>query len=80
MLGSTLMGDADRRQRAEARRARATLSRGTLERHERDLDPIHGEDAVSLVTVLTRESWSEAGLEIPTYPRSRAPIRFVPRQ
>jgi len=74
------MSDADRRERAEARRARVTLHRSKLERRERDLNPVWGAEAISLVTQLTRESWSAAGLEFPSYTRAETPVRFVPRQ
>ncbi len=40
---------------------------------------MRGEAAISLVTRLTQESWSLAGLEIPTYSRASIPVRFVPR-
>lgn len=55
------------------------LHRATLERHELDLQPVRGEEAISLVTVLTRESWSAAGLPVPDYSRESIPVRFVPR-
>lgn len=73
------MSETERRKRAEERRQRAVLRRGTLARAELDLTPVRGEEAVSLVTILTRESWSAAGLEVPTYDRAHTPIRFVPR-
>ncbi len=72
------MDDVGRRQRAEARRARAVLYKTSLSPHERDLTPIRGADAVSLVTRLTRESYSLAGLAEPTYTRAEIPCRFVP--
>jgi len=49
-----------------------------LERAEGDLTPMSGPDAVSLVRQLTSESWSLAGLELPSYTRDRIPWRFVP--
>jgi len=49
-----------------------------LQRAEADLTPMSGPDAVSLVRQLTAESWSLAGLELPTYTRDRIPWRFVP--
>jgi len=51
------MEDVGRRQRAEARRARAVLHKTSLSPQERDLTPIRGADAVSLVMQLTRESY-----------------------
>lgn len=73
-----LMSAADRARRAEARRGSATLNRTTLQRTEIDLDPLSGAAAVALVAQLTRESWSESGLPLPTYTRADIPIRFVP--
>jgi len=71
------MSSEDRRARAAARRRSAVLHRTRLEPTERDLDPIAGEAAVSLVAVLTRESWSETGAPVPEYSRAAIPIRFV---
>lgn len=71
--------DAERRARAEARRGRAFVRRGALEAVVDDPAPVRGEAALSLVTVLTREGWSEAGWTIPTYDRAHTPCRFVPR-
>jgi hypothetical protein len=73
------MEDVGRRQRAEARRARAVLHKTHLSPNERDLAPVSGPDAVSLVLHLTRESYSLAGLEEPTYTRDQTPYRFVRR-
>ena len=72
------MSHADRRSRAEARQGRAILRKSRLERAEGDLTPMSGPDAVSLVRQLTSESWSLAGLELPSYTRDRIPWRFVP--
>lgn len=72
------MEDAGRRQRAAARRARAVLHKTRLSPEERDLAPVRGADAVSLVLRLTRESYSLAGLEEPKYTRDRIPCCFVP--
>ena len=72
------MSAADRSSRAEARRGRAILRKSRLQRAEADLTPMGGPDAVSLVRQLTAESWSLAGLELPTYTRDRIPWRFVP--
>jgi len=71
------MEDVGRRQRAEARRARAVLHKTSLSPQERDLTPVRGADAVSLVMQLTRESYSLAGLVEPTYSRNQIPCRFV---
>ena len=73
------MEDVGRRQRAEARRARAVLHKTHLSPNEPDLAPVCGPDAMSLVMHLTRESYSLAGLEEPKYTRDQTPYRFVPR-
>ena len=72
------MQDVGRRRRAEARRARAVLYKTCLSPRERDLAPVRGPDAVSLVLHLTRESYSLAGLAEPSYAREQIPCRFVP--
>jgi hypothetical protein len=72
------MSDADRRLRAQARYSRAILRKGRLQGREDDLSPLSGPDAVALVQQLTAESWSLAGLPVPTYTRDRIPWRFVP--
>ena len=71
-------GNEARRRRAEERRRRAVLHKTRLQRRERDLSPVRGEEALSLVTELTLESWSQAGREIPGYGRAETPYRFVP--
>lgn len=47
---------------------------------ETDLSPVAGAEAISLVTRLTRESWSLTGRPEPEYVRSAIPCRFVPRR
>jgi hypothetical protein len=74
------MSATDRARRAEARRKSAVLHRTRLRRRELELDPVAGAAAVALVAQLTRESWAEAGLPLPTYTRAEVPIRFVPRR
>ena len=69
---------AARRARAEARRKTAILRRTNLKRDEEDLSPVSGAEALSLVTQLTRESWSVSGRSVPTYARDSIPCRFVP--
>lgn len=71
------MADDERRARADARRLRAVLHKGTLQAREHDLDPISGAAALSLVTRLTAESWSLSGLPWPSYSRHEVPHRFV---
>ena len=72
------MADADRRQRAFARRSRAVLHKTRLSAVEHDLSPICGPEAVSLVQQLTDESWALAGRLQPSYTRENIPYRFVP--
>jgi len=66
-----------RAQRALARRQSMTLRRVELD-DTTDPEPIHGADAITLLTRLTRESWHLAGLPWPTYTRAETPYRFVP--
>lgn len=54
------------------------IHKATLGR-EVDLSPISGEEAISLATQLSREAFSLAGREQPTYAREDIPVRFVPR-
>jgi hypothetical protein len=72
----TPMGDAERRDRAAARRARATLYRTSLLSSNEDPQPIFGAEAVALVQRLTEESWSLSGAALPTYTRAQVPWRF----
>jgi hypothetical protein len=72
------MQDTSRQARAEERRKRATLRRTHLSSEEVDPNPIRGDEAISLVTCLTREGWSLAKLEEPTYARHEIPCRCVP--
>lgn len=74
------MSEADRARRAELRRQTAVLRRTRLTAREEDLDPVDGSAALSLVTVLTRESWSATGEPLPQYAREEIPVRFVPRR
>jgi hypothetical protein len=75
------MKDIDRQARAEERRKRATLRLTRLSSEdddEVDPHPIYGDEAVSLLTRLTREGWSLAGRDQPTYARHEIPCRCVP--
>jgi len=47
-----------------------------------DIDPapVRGEEALSLVTQLSREGWALAALDEPVYSRRETRVRFVPRQ
>ena len=67
-----------RRRRADARRITASLYRGRLQKEERDLSPLCGPEALTLVTRLTREGWSLSGRSVATYSRDSLPYRFVP--
>ena len=71
------MNEAERKRRAEKRRQSATLVWSTLKTQDRDPDPIGGAEALSLVWLLTCESWSLARLETPRYDRASIPHRFV---
>jgi len=64
--------------RAKARSERMTLRKARLGEPEADLDPVFGADAISLVSRLTRSSYSLAGHPTPTYTRATIPCRFVP--
>lgn len=72
------MNDEARKQRADERRRRAVLIRTRLGAPEVDADPIDGPEAISLVTQLTRQSWTLSGQPWPTYRRAEIPCRFVP--
>jgi hypothetical protein len=67
----------ERSRRARRRREVAVLRKGRVGDGERDLHPVRGGEAISLLTRLTEESWSLAGLPIPSYRRSEIPCRFV---
>lgn len=71
--------EMERRARAARRASVMSIHKATLG-YEVDLSPIRGENAISLVTQLSREAFSLAGLEQPAYPRARIPVRFVPRR
>ncbi len=55
------------------------LNKARFTHGERDLDPIEGGAAITLVTRLSRESWSLAGFDVLRYARRDTPIRFIPR-
>jgi hypothetical protein len=73
------VGDPQAEHRAAARRARITLRRTSLHARDDGSDVVRGEEALALVTRLTREGWLLAGLPCPDYERSDIPVRFVPR-
>jgi hypothetical protein len=68
----------DAEARAKARSERITLRKTRLGEPEADLEPTFGADALSLVSRLTRSSYSLAGHSLPTYTRATIPCRFVP--
>ena len=72
-----LVSDAERKLRAEERRARIVISRHRLGDPETDLFPIRGAEAISLAARLTREAWSLSGQPFPDYDRANTPYRFV---
>lgn len=67
----------DRKQRAESRKARATITRSTLADADVDRDPVYGLEAMSLAWRLTREAWSLSGQPWPDYDRASTPYRFT---
>jgi len=71
------MSAEDRRARAEARRGRLSLRKASLGDAEHDFSPVRAEEAISLASALTAESWTVAGREIPRYVRADTPYRFV---
>ncbi len=76
------MNDDDagaRRRRAEARRARMTIRRTTID-DDSDPHPVYGAEAISLTTQLSRMAWSLSGRPFPQYTRAEMPVRFVPRK
>lgn len=70
--------DNERRRRAAQRRNRVVMGRCALGDVEPDLSPVEGAEALSLVTRLTRESWTLSGQPWPSYHRSQTPCRFIP--
>lgn len=68
----------DAETRAKARGERMSLRKVRLGEQEADLDPVFGADAISLVSRLTRSSYSLAGRPTPTYTRATIPCKFVP--
>jgi hypothetical protein len=56
-----------------------TVHKSRLRPAERDLSPVRGAEAVSLVHRLTLEAWSLSGRDVPSYARGETPWRFVPR-
>jgi hypothetical protein len=72
--------DDARRNRARVRQARSILRKGRVSDGEADLSPVHGAEALSLVTRLTRESWALSRQAMPRYARAEIPVRFVPRR
>ena len=69
--------DDARRDRAALRRAELTLRKTDLEHAHLDLHPVRGAEAISLVSVLTRESWALGSEPYPGYERHETPYRFV---
>jgi hypothetical protein len=69
---------SDREARARARRERAVLYRSRLGAGERDLHPLQGVEAISLLTHLTRVSWGWSRSAYPAYERREIPCRFLP--
>jgi len=70
--------DSEHMERAARRGSVMRIHKATFGQ-EVDLSPISGADAISLATQLSREAFSLAGREPPTYARANIPVRFVPR-
>ena len=69
---------AERRRRAAARRNWPVAVYRLGEEPGEDLsETTTAEERIAMVWPLTVEAWRVAGLEIPTYERSEAPIRIV---
>jgi hypothetical protein len=66
-----------RLERARRRRETMILRRVSLEAGEEDLTPVFGEDAISLLTQLTRESFGLGGADVPPYTRAQIPCVFL---
>jgi hypothetical protein len=71
--------DRTRAERALARAGRIVLHKGRVGDPELDFSPVRGADALSLVTRLSSEAHSLAGVEWVATTRADLPIRFVPR-
>jgi len=71
------MEETQRQLRARERAGRMVLRRTELDASEPDQDLIEGEEALSLVSRLTRECWSLSGQVWPQYRRTETPYRFV---
>lgn len=68
---------AARLERARQRRETMILRRTSLEDGEEDLTPVFGEEAISLVTQLTRESFGISGDGGRSYSRAQIPCVFL---
>jgi hypothetical protein len=73
------MDGQSRRNRAAERAKVMVIRKGRLGQPELDFTPVRGEEAVSLATRLTVESFSLAGIGSATGSRDRVQVRFVPR-
>jgi hypothetical protein len=72
-------GDAARKQRAKARSGRMVLHKARVGDPELDFSPVRGASAISLLTRLSSEAHSLAGVSGVAVPRASLPVRFVPR-
>jgi hypothetical protein len=68
-----------RKQRAARRAETVSIHKGKLGDAPIDFSPVKGAAAISLLTRLTRESFSLARSQAPAYRREEIPVRFVPR-
>lgn len=74
-----LADEIARRKRAAERAKQMVLRKGRLGEPEKDFTPVCGEEAISLATRLTIESFSLARIHSPVSARAEMPVRFVPR-
>ena len=68
-----------RRERATERAKVMVIYKARLGQPELDFTPVRGEEAISLTTRLTVESFSLAGVASARHARDGVPVRFVPR-
>jgi hypothetical protein len=57
-----------------------SIRKGTSGGTEVDFSPVRGVQAISLAAQLSREAFSLAGVEAPSYERAQIPVRFVSRK
>jgi hypothetical protein len=70
---------SDFSQRAEARRGRLTLTKGSHDDPRGEVE-LRGAEAVSLVHTLTMTAWVWSREPLPQLARQELPCRFIPRR